>query len=120
MAAMNMIQALNSAHKVAMAGDPDVVVYGEDVGYFGGVFRVTEGLQSTFGQDAPALRDSWEVAHPGVPHQDPGLVPGSVEAGRDAMDDRVDHVVPGVGLLGHEDSVRGGRHRLPARLPGPG
>ena len=57
MATMNMIQALNSAHRVAMERDPDVVVYGEDVGYFGGVFRVTEGLQKTFGKqrcfDAP-------------------------------------------------------------------
>jgi 2-oxoisovalerate dehydrogenase E1 component beta subunit len=57
MPAMNMIQALNSAHKVAMERDEDVVVYGEDVGFFGGVFRVTEGLQKQFGKqrcfDAP-------------------------------------------------------------------
>ncbi len=57
MATMNMIQALNSAHRVAMEKDPDVVVYGEDAGYFGGVFRVTEGLQKQFGKtrafDAP-------------------------------------------------------------------
>jgi len=57
MAVMNMIQAINSAHKVMMARDPDVVVYGEDVGFFGGVFRATEGLQKEFGQqrcfDAP-------------------------------------------------------------------
>jgi 2-oxoisovalerate dehydrogenase E1 component beta subunit len=57
MAAMNMIQALNNAHRVAMERDPDVVVYGEDSGYFGGVFRVTEGLQKAFGKtrafDAP-------------------------------------------------------------------
>ncbi|MBA2466710.1 MAG: alpha-ketoacid dehydrogenase subunit beta, partial [Sphingomonas sp.] len=46
---MNMIQAVNSAHKVMMARDPDVVVFGEDVGYFGGVFRATEGLQREFG-----------------------------------------------------------------------
>ena len=51
MAAMNMIQALNSAHRIAMQRDPDVVVYGEDVGYFGGVFRVTEGLQREFGKE---------------------------------------------------------------------
>jgi len=57
MPTMNMIQALNSAHKVAMERDEDVVVFGEDVGYFGGVFRVTEGLQKKFGKsrafDAP-------------------------------------------------------------------
>ena len=51
MATMNMIQALNSAHRIAMQRDPDVVVYGEDVGYFGGDFRVTEGLQREFGKE---------------------------------------------------------------------
>jgi 2-oxoisovalerate dehydrogenase E1 component beta subunit len=54
---MNMIQALNSAHHVMMERDPNTVVFGEDVGFFGGVFRVTEGLQKTFGRqrcfDAP-------------------------------------------------------------------
>lgn len=49
MARMNMVQALNSALDVMMAGDPDVVVFGEDVGYFGGVFRVTDGLQKKHG-----------------------------------------------------------------------
>ena len=46
---MNMVQALNSALDVMMTRDPDVVVFGEDVGYFGGVFRVTDGLQSKHG-----------------------------------------------------------------------
>ena len=49
MASMNMIQALNSAMSVTMERDPKVVVFGEDVGYFGGVFRATEGLQKKFG-----------------------------------------------------------------------
>jgi 2-oxoisovalerate dehydrogenase E1 component subunit beta len=49
MPAMNMIQALNSALDVMLARDPDVVVFGEDVGYFGGVFRVTDGLQKRHG-----------------------------------------------------------------------
>src|SRR6186997_564133 len=57
MPVMNMIQALNNAHKVAMRADPDVVGFGEDAGYFGGVFRVTDGLQKEFGKqrafDAP-------------------------------------------------------------------
>ena len=57
MAVMNMIQALNDAHKVAMRADEDIVVFGEDAGFFGGVFRVTEGLQKEFGKtrafDAP-------------------------------------------------------------------
>ena len=52
-----MIQALNDAHRIAMSADEDIVVFGEDIGYFGGVFRVTEGLQKQFGKtrvfDAP-------------------------------------------------------------------
>jgi len=51
MPAMNMIQAINSAHDVMMARDPNVVALGEDIGYFGGVFRVTEGLQQKYGRD---------------------------------------------------------------------
>ena len=51
MSVMNMIQALNSAHHVMMDRDPATVVLGEDVGYFGGVFRVTEGLQKKFGKE---------------------------------------------------------------------
>lgn len=57
MARMNMIQAINSAMDLAMARDPKVVVFGEDVGYFGGVFRCTAGLQKKYGKrrcfDAP-------------------------------------------------------------------
>jgi 2-oxoisovalerate dehydrogenase E1 component beta subunit len=49
MAVMNMIQALNSAHDVMRERDDNIVVLGEDVGYFGGVFRVTEGLQKKYG-----------------------------------------------------------------------
>ncbi|WMT88490.1 alpha-ketoacid dehydrogenase subunit beta [Pelagibacterium sp. 26DY04] len=46
---MNMIQALNSALDIKLATDPDTLIFGEDVGYFGGVFRVTEGLQQKHG-----------------------------------------------------------------------
>src|SRR5436189_2834013 len=57
MSVMNMIEALNDAHDVMMARDSDIVVFGEDVGYFGGVFRVTAGLQKKYGKtrvfDAP-------------------------------------------------------------------
>ena len=47
---MNMIQAINSALDVMMDRDPDVLVMGEDVGYFGGVFRATAGLQAKYGK----------------------------------------------------------------------
>lgn len=49
MATMNMIQALNSALDVKLTQDPDVLIFGEDVGYFGGVFRVTDKLQEKHG-----------------------------------------------------------------------
>jgi 2-oxoisovalerate dehydrogenase E1 component beta subunit len=50
MPAMNMVQALNSAMDVMLARDQDVVIFGEDVGYFGGVFRATDGLQRKHGK----------------------------------------------------------------------
>jgi 2-oxoisovalerate dehydrogenase E1 component beta subunit len=50
MARMNMIQAINSAMDVAMARDPKVLTFGQDVGYFGGVFRCTAGLQKKYGK----------------------------------------------------------------------
>ena len=47
---MTMIEAINDALHVMMDRDPDVVIMGEDVGYFGGVFRATAGLQAAFGK----------------------------------------------------------------------
>ncbi|MBC6403057.1 MAG: alpha-ketoacid dehydrogenase subunit beta [Hyphomonadaceae bacterium] len=49
MASMNMIEAVRDAMDVKMSQDPDVLVFGEDVGYFGGVFRCTAGLQKKHG-----------------------------------------------------------------------
>lgn len=49
MASMNMIQALNNALDITLASDPDTLIFGEDVGYFGGVFRVTDKLQEKHG-----------------------------------------------------------------------
>jgi len=46
---MTMIQAIRSALDVMMRRDDSVVVFGEDVGYFGGVFRCTDGLQAKYG-----------------------------------------------------------------------
>jgi 2-oxoisovalerate dehydrogenase E1 component beta subunit len=49
MSRMTMIEAIRSAMDVSMARDDNVVVFGEDVGYFGGVFRCTQGLQQKYG-----------------------------------------------------------------------
>src|SRR6185295_1896877 len=52
-----MIEAIRDAMDVSMARDERVIVYGEDVGFFGGVFRCTQGLQAKYGKsrcfDAP-------------------------------------------------------------------
>lgn len=46
-----MVEALNLALRHEMQEDPKVLVFGEDVGRLGGVFRVTDGLQAQFGED---------------------------------------------------------------------
>lgn len=48
---MSMIEAIRDAMDVKMAEDDNVVVFGEDVGYFGGVFRCTHGLQDKYGKN---------------------------------------------------------------------
>lgn len=57
MARKTMIEAIRDAMDVAMGLDERVVVFGEDVGFFGGVFRCTQGLQTKYGKsrcfDAP-------------------------------------------------------------------
>lgn len=51
MAVLNMVQAINNALDIKLAEDPDVLVFGEDAGVEGGVFRVTEGLQTKHGEE---------------------------------------------------------------------
>ncbi len=46
---MTLVDAINLALARALADDPNVVVFGEDVGVNGGVFRATAGLQQRFG-----------------------------------------------------------------------
>lgn len=49
MAKLNMVEAINLALREEMERDDRVVIFGEDVGKEGGVFRVTDGLQKKFG-----------------------------------------------------------------------
>lgn len=51
MALINMIQSLNQTLHQEFARDSNLVTFGEDVGVFGGVFRVTQGLQAKFGEE---------------------------------------------------------------------
>jgi 2-oxoisovalerate dehydrogenase E1 component beta subunit len=70
MPTMNMVQALNSALDVMLERDPDVLIFGQDVGYFGGVFRVTDGLQKKHGLkrcfDAPIAENGIVAAAIGM------------------------------------------------------
>src|SRR6476620_11581058 len=51
MAQLTMIQAITEAMRTELKNDENVVVFGEDVGANGGVFRATENLQKEFGED---------------------------------------------------------------------
>ena len=50
MSVLNLVEAVNQALDVAMGQDKNVVVFGEDVGVEGGVFRATKGLQAKYGE----------------------------------------------------------------------
>lgn len=62
MAVMTMIQAVTNALDLKLADDPSVIMFGEDVGVEGGVFRATEGLQKKYGKhrvfDSPLAESS--------------------------------------------------------------
>ncbi len=74
---MTLAQALNAALHDALEADDRVVVYGEDVGRLGGVFRITDGLQQRFGEercfDAPLAESA--IVGTGVGMAMYGLVP---------------------------------------------
>ena len=50
MAIMTLLEAIRSALDYELGRDPNVLIFGEDVGFNGGVFRVTEGLQKKYGE----------------------------------------------------------------------
>ncbi|MBI0578330.1 MULTISPECIES: alpha-ketoacid dehydrogenase subunit beta [Bacillaceae] len=51
MAQMTMIQAITDALRIELRNDPKTLIFGEDVGVNGGVFRATEGLHKEFGEE---------------------------------------------------------------------
>lgn len=77
MTVMTMVQSINNALDIALAESPDVVVYGEDVGVEGGVFRVTQGLQQKYGEarvfDTPLAESA--IVGTGVGMAAAGLIP---------------------------------------------
>ena len=50
MTSMTMVEAIRNGLDIKLDDDDNVVVFGEDVGYFGGVFRCTSGLQEKYGK----------------------------------------------------------------------
>ncbi|TMD79901.1 MAG: alpha-ketoacid dehydrogenase subunit beta, partial [Chloroflexi bacterium] len=48
---VTLAKAINLSLRDALAGDDQVLIFGEDVGTLGGVFRITDGLQKAFGPD---------------------------------------------------------------------
>ena len=96
---MTMIQALRSAMDVMLERDDNVVVFGQDVGYFGGVFRCTEGLQTKYGKsrvfDAPISESGIVgVAVPleGWAQSDPPLALGVAIRAAEADYERIERV----------------------------
>ena len=47
---MNMVESVNNALDTMLSKDNDVIMFGEDIGYFGGVFRTCDGLQEKHGK----------------------------------------------------------------------
>ena len=64
---MNMIEAINSALDIMLERDPDVVLMGEDIGYFGGVYRATAGIPDAGAPDHKA--DPRRLVHELQVHQ---------------------------------------------------
>jgi 2-oxoisovalerate dehydrogenase E1 component beta subunit len=118
MTALSLAKALNTGLHAAMSADDDVLVMGEDVGQLGGVFRVTDGLQTTFG--AQRVMDS-PLAESGII----GTAIGLAHAGfRSVIEIQFDgFVYPAynqiVTQLSREFSRTGGHIRLPIviRIP---
>ena len=56
---MTLIQAVTDAMDIKLKDDKNVLVFGEDVGVEGGVFRATTGLQKKYGRDLRVM-SPWE------------------------------------------------------------
>ena len=76
---VTMVAALNAALRDALKGDPKTLVFGEDVGELGGVFRVTDGLQKDFGRERVF---NTPIAEAGIAADDPEVVAMATSAVR--------------------------------------
>ena len=118
MAKMNMIQALNSAMDVCMNRDPNVLVMGEDVGYFGGVFRCTHGLYQKYGAhraiDTPIAEGGIVAAAIGMGVN--GLRPVVEMQFADYIYPAIDQIISELARLRHR---RGGEYFAPLTIRAP-
>ena len=64
---MNMIQSLNSALDIMLDRDPDVIIFGEDVGYFGGVLGLQTDCKRSMETIGYSIRLCQKVESP-LPH----------------------------------------------------
>ena len=106
MGTLTMIQAIRSALDVMLGRDDEVVVFGEDVGYFGGVFRCTDGLQAKYGAarvfDAPIAEGGIVGAAIGMGAY--GLRPVAEIQFADYMYPGYDQIVSGAARLRHRSA----------------
>jgi 2-oxoisovalerate dehydrogenase E1 component beta subunit len=72
MAEITYLEAIREALAEEMARDPNVFLMGEDIGAFGGAFKVTEGLMARFGEarviDTPISEAGFVGAAAGAAH----------------------------------------------------
>ena len=61
MADITLVEAVTQALAYELANDENVIVFGEDVGKNGGVFRATAGLQERFGENRDCRSSNWHV-----------------------------------------------------------
>lgn len=101
-----MVQALNSAMDNMLERDPNVIVMGQDIGYFGGVFRCTHGLQSKHGEhrvfDTPIAEGGMVGAAVGMGVN--GLRPVVEIQFADYIYPAIDQIVSQLGRLRHRSA----------------
>ena len=109
---MSMAAALNLALADAIESDPEVVVFGEDVGALGGVFRITDGLTARFGEDRCF----------DTPLAESGIVGTAVGMAMNGMHPVVElqfdaFALPAFEQIGSHDAKLGNRTRGAVRMP---
>lgn len=108
MAEITLIEGITMALNHEMAKDPSVIVLGEDVGHNGGVFRATQGLHGTFGDDRvlDTPLDETTIAGLSVGMAAQGMKPVAEAQFDGFMYPMVDHIVCHAARLRHRTRGR--------------